>query len=288
MTERNPFRRTYRIEDGPRHVSYEDYINTCHRTYEKLLSGNPTEPMMQDFLERHPFMVPGHDRGHMPLHVALVSQPELPGVKRLIPDFMWIATNSMEWYPTMIEIENPKKQIFIKNGDTGRDFNHARNQLAQWRAWFEENGNLQKFIRDYGIPERIKKRALRVRTILVYGRRSEFENDDRRTKQLASLCAEGEEIMTYDRLRVARDMMQAITVRASGEGRYRAKWIPSVFETGPDFADRLLSIDEIPEAMRKNPELDGDRRSFLSRRVEYWKDWAARHREGYVTYGERE
>ena len=289
MTKKNPFRRTYEVEIGPRHVSYEDYARTCNRTYKRLLSSNPTEPVLQEFLEHHPSMVPGHDRGHAPLHWALITQPELPGVRRLRPDFMWISTNSMAWYPTMIEIEGLEKRIFLKNGDPGRHFNHARSQLAQWRAWFEEDGNLQQFIRKYGIPDRMhRSRILRVRTILIYGRRSEFENDPFRTKQLASMCANGEEIMTYDRLRVARDMMPAITIGASGVGRYRAKWIPPVFETGPDFAHRLLNIDEIHEAMEENPEFDDDRRLFLSRRLEYWRDWASRHRGGYVSYGERE
>lgn len=105
-------------------------------------------------------MVPGHDRGHAPLHWALITQPELPGVRRLRPDFMWISTISMAWYPTMIEIESTEKRIFLKNGDTSRHFNHARNQLAHWRAWFEEAGNLQQFIGKYGVPARMYKTGI--------------------------------------------------------------------------------------------------------------------------------
>jgi hypothetical protein len=47
---------------------------------------------------------------------AVISKPELPGLRRPVPDFMWITKVSGLVYPVMIEIETPAKKWFTAAG----------------------------------------------------------------------------------------------------------------------------------------------------------------------------
>ena len=81
--------------------------------------------------------------------------------------------------------------------------------------------------------------------------------------------------MSFERLTVDTSMRDAITVKAIGHGRYRAAWVPPIFETGPGQAERLPYIDGILEAIGANPEIDSGREAFLKRRIPYWQGWAS-------------
>ena len=276
--------KSYELEEGPPPVSVADYIRSSRERYEALLAGEPSEADVQSFLEKHPWMVPGHSTptgvGHAPLHCSLIAQPELPGKPSYFPDFMWLSTHSDSWFPTLIEIEKPSKRMFNKNEDTSANFNHARDQLNQWRSWFSEPENVQNFTTMYGIPDHFRNRAMKLSMILIYGRSSEFEGTPSLTKKRAGLTQQDETLMSFDRLKSIdypnnAPVSDAITVKAKGQGQYQALWIPSVFTTGPNLAERLLKIDSISEAINKNPEISEERKNFLKRRIPYWQEWAA-------------
>ena len=112
--------------------------------------------------------------------------------------------------------------------------------------------------------------------ILIYGRRSEFEGNPKLVSRRSSLLSgPDEELMSFDRLEPDTSMSDAITVKAVGQGKFQALWVPPVFTTGPRLAERLLCIEGIPEAIDRNPEIDEDRRHFIKRRIGYWKEWAS-------------
>ena len=187
---------------------------------------------------------------------------------------MWIASHSLAWFPTLIEIESPSKRIFNKDGSPCSDFTRARHQLAQWRSWFADSTNVQQFIDLYGIPDQMRRRTMLPRMILVYGRRSEFEGKPALSRERGSLLpGQDEELMSFDRLRADKSMEGAITIKATGFGRYEAVSIPPVFETGPELSERLLHIDGIPEAIDQSAEISQERKEFLKRRIPYWKEW---------------
>lgn len=280
MTEK--YRLTYDLEEGPSPIPGAEYEGNCNRKYLELLSGDPSEAEMQSFLERSPCLVPGHSmpagrQGHYPLHSSLISQPKLQGLGSHIPDFMWISTHSGAWFPTLIEIEKPSKRIFTQSGRPTHEFTEARHQLAEWRTWFANPVNVEQFKANYGIPDRWFWRTMVLHMILIYGRRAEFEDDQKLTGQMESLLpGVHEELMTFDRLRADLYMKDALTVKAVGFGRYRAHWIPPVFETEiPELADRFLHIEGMAEAIDNSDEIDAERKDFLKRRVIYWKKWAA-------------
>ena len=257
------------------------------------MSNDPSEPEVQSFLEQNPSLVPGPltpggPSGHYPLHCSLIAQPKLPGQDLFVPDFMWIATHSGAWFPTLIEIEKPGKRIFNRDGSTTADFTKARNQLENWRIWFNDPINVQQFIDLYGVTETMRRRMMRLHMILIYGRRSEFEGDPLlASRRSALLPGQDEELMSYDRLKVDTSMRPAITVKAIGHGKYRAFCVPSVFEMGPMLANRLLYIEGIPEAVDRNPEIEEDRKEFIKGRIGYWKEWASSG-SGVLSSGDRE
>ena len=225
---------TYKLETGPCHIPDDEYFNNIQHRYAELISQQCPERTIQRFLEKHPVMVPGYSSGSSsmlyPLQCALISQPELPGLSTYRPDFMWISTHSMAWYPTLIEIEAPHKRYFTKKGLPTADFNQARHQLAQWRTWFKNPGNVQQFNDRYRIPDNVRKRTMQLHMILVYGRRAEFEDHHGLTSQMAELLpGHDEELMSFDRLKADPSIRDAITVRSKVPSDYEALWIPEIF-----------------------------------------------------------
>ena len=281
----------YDLQPGPAHTPVDQYAAWCTERFRQLLCGDPSEPEVQDFLERHPWLVPGHSTpstasGHFPLHCSLITQPKLPGQDVCVPDFMWIATHSGAWFPTLIEIEKPGKKIFTRKGTPSAQFTQARNQLNQWRSWFKDPTNVQQFMTLYGIPEGLRGRTMTLHMILIYGRRSEFEEQSRLSRERGTLLpGPDEELMSFDRLQVDPSMSDAITVRAVGHGKYQAKRVLPVLGTGPALANRFLWIDGMEEAIDGNTDITEDRKMFLKRRIPYWKQWASspggnRHKTG--------
>ena len=284
----------YDVQYGPQHIAVDQYADWCTERFRELLCSHPCEPEVQTFLERHPWLVPGHatpssTSGHFPLHCSLITQPKLPGQKTRVPDFMWIATHSGTWFPTLIEIERPSKRIFTNKGVPCAKFTQARNQLNQWRSWFNDPTNVQQFMALYGIPEHFRRRTMRLHMILIYGRRSEFEENPSLSLERDTLLpGADEELMSFDRLQVDTSMLDAITVRAIGHGKYRAKRVLPVFGLRPGQADRLLWIDGIEEAIDENPDIAEERRAFLKRRIPYWKEWSTSLGSNRYNSGDRE
>ena len=245
-------------------------------------------------MEQHPWLVPGHSTpgtpsGHSPLHCALISQPKLLGQGWYVPDFMWIAVHSGAWFPTLIEIEKPSKKISNRDGTTSANFNRARNQLNQWRSWFKDPSNQLQFRLEYGIPEHFLRRPMQLHMILIYGRRAEFEEEPTLISQRNTLLPGPDEVLiSFDRLRPDTTMDDAITVEATGRSRYRAKRVPPVFTTGPGIAGSLLHVDGIEEAIDASLDITEERKTFLKRRVPYWKQWASRPDGRSYRLGDRE
>lgn len=271
----------YELELGPSHIPVDEYASQCDLRFQKLLNSEPEETEVQDYLEKNPWLVPGHSTpgavsGHSPLHCALITHPKLPGQDLLVPDFMWIATHSGAWFPTLIEIEKPSKRIFTRRGTPSAQFTQARHQLNQWRSWFKDPTNQLQFLDYYGIPWYFRDRTMTLHMILIYGRRSEFEDQPKLINQLGTLLpGSDEELMSFDRLHADTTMMDSITITAIGHGKYRAKRILPVFCTGPELAHRLLSIAGFEEAVEVNPDISEARKLFLKRRIPYWKQWAS-------------
>jgi Domain of unknown function (DUF4263) len=287
-------RPTYEIAQGPAAVPFSDYASITTKAWGALLSGTPTESAVQHFLEAHPALLPS-SRGPVgassewPFINLLVTQPRLPGLDARQPDFLWFTTTSATWYLVLVEIEKPTRKIFRKDGVPTAHFTRARNQLNQWRTWFSEPANQIKFQHDYGVPELwTYRRTMALQLVLIYGRRHEFEHHPTLSKQRASLLSgDDEELMSFDRLALDPFLDDAVTVRALGNGRYRALRVPPTFTLGPNHADRFLYLDDLDRAIDSSDGWSEPRRLFVKQRIPYWVKWAKLEEQGWIS-GERE
>lgn len=242
------------------------------KLYSELLSGSwhallesdeaADERVLQDFLERHPSLLPGPfsvdgDSGHGPWPLAVITQPPLPGLSTKYPDFMWIATDSESTYPILIEIETPQKRWWHKVGtEVHSDLSHAQGQLAEWRAWFDDPMNQIAFLDYYDIPPLLRRRTIEPRYVLIHGRRSETGDDRMRMAKRGQLSRKDERIMTFDRLSVNPKAVELGCVRLTARG-YELAQLPPTFTVVDWRDDRYAAISgwdagiaasQIPEA----------------------------------------
>ena len=139
-------KKTYIIENAPPAVSWDEYSRNVECDWKALLESpeGQVESNIQRFLESHPCMVPGGQSmsgpsGHSAFPAALITQPRLAGFGERVPDFLWIATDSLHVYAVLIEIEAPTKKYFTGKGTQSADFSQAQGQLAEWKAWLSKN-----------------------------------------------------------------------------------------------------------------------------------------------------
>lgn len=154
--------RTYKLESGPPPLTWERYSELVRRDWRDLLDSaeHHDEAIFQKFLETHPCMVSGGQSmsgpsGHSAVPAAMITQPSLPGFSEHIPDFLWIATDSLHIYAVLVEIESPKKKMFTKGGQPTAQFTQAQNQIAHWKSWFRDASNQRLFCEHYlmdGLP----------------------------------------------------------------------------------------------------------------------------------------
>lgn len=165
------------LSDGAR----SRYAIALRAEWNRLLDDDlfKEESNIQEFLERHPALVPGAfgpsiPSGHAPWPGAVISQPRLPDLSTKRPDFMWIATDSAFLRPVLVEIERPDKRWFHDNGgEQHSDLTTALSQVAHWRRWFNTDGNRTAFLRHYRVPSPLTDRPVRPHFIVVHGRRKE-------------------------------------------------------------------------------------------------------------------
>ena len=267
--------------DAPPPVPWASYAESARDSLGRLLESASDARQIQEFLERNPCFVPGAwtpgvKSGHYPLHCALITQPRLVGLDGRQPDFMWLATHSQTWYPTLVAIARPDKPLFTKKGSPTAEFTQARHQLAQWDSWLNTAENLQKFAVDCGIPDIYTRyKTLQPHFVLICGRRREVEDRPDLSKELSGLLpGPDEELVSYDLLSPDVELSQAITVKATAPGQYEALHVLPTLTLGPRLADRLLSVTAMEDAIAGCWQMPPERREFLVSRLEYWREWA--------------
>ncbi len=254
------------------------------------------EVAIQSFLETHPCMIPGAfslplQSGHYPFPGAVISQPILRGLGTKVPDFLWLASDSMTLYPVLVEIENPAKRWFTNEGYPHSDFTQAHDQLTCWKQWFEKSENRAVFMQAYQIPPDLREKAWHPIYILVYGSRTELEGKPALNAKREHMQGKDEFLMTFNRLAPDRGAENLICVRQveSVEGvRYEALTVPPTFKLGPNCSRENVLIRGIEKAIEGNPWIQLDRKNFLIRRIPYWERWTRLERQGIISSGDYE
>ncbi|MGO6984179.1 Shedu anti-phage system protein SduA domain-containing protein [Rhizobium leguminosarum] len=286
--------RTYKLESGPPPLTWERYSELVRRDWRDLLDSaeHHDEAIFQKFLETHPCMVPGGQSmsgpsGHSAFPAAMITQPSLPGFSEHIPDFLWIATDSLHIYAVLVEIESPKKKMFTKGGQPTAQFTQAQNQITHWKSWFRDASNQRLFCDHYLMDGLPRWRTFVPQYVLIYGRRSEIEGNARLNGLRANLSRDGEYYMTFDRLHPIKDHDQYMTVKFRNGG-YQAVSMPATLEMGPLWAPNRSRIEGKDLIVDSTPHMADDRKEFVKSRLVYWDKWAADGRTGMMSLGDRE
>lgn len=286
---------TYSLHpDPPARMPWEEYEQRVLAEWEALLNFTEgcDERRVHEFLVRHPSMVPGAysvtgPSGHSPVPLALLSESPLTGLGMKVPDFIWLASDSSNFTPVFIEIESPCKRWFTQGHVPTHDLIQAVNQLAEWRAWLNRPENLAVFYENFEIPDEMRRYlTFRPEFVLIYGRRREFNDRPELRRLREQFERQGQVVMTFDRLKPARDCQHYISA-TKRNGGYRAIAVPATVEFGPAVADSFAKISGIAEAIQENGWISPVRRRFLVERLPYWNTWAEQD-PGIICLGDYE
>jgi hypothetical protein len=269
-------------ENPPTPIDREDYIQQATSEFQRLLDeSSHNEVLFQEFFERNPSFVPGargefeagFPSGHSPHLNCLISQPKINGLARRHPDFMWIAQDSMVLSPILIEIEAPSKKYFNKDGSPSSNFTKAKNQLDEWRAILSRPENILSFYRDYSLTEDMTSLQFEPYYVLIYGRRSEFENDTWLKQKRANLMSRSDNqvLMSFDRLS-PKSAETSVICSTVNKGKYKAKCISPTFELSV-FASHLTKISNLEEAADNMQFTTSERRDFIKSKIPHLLDF---------------
>lgn len=288
------FKKPYQlISNAPQALDWDTYEKIAIEEYKQLLKENSNEErVFQNFFERNPAFLPGAfgiygESGHSPYKNALISQPLLQGLTSKIPDFLWIATDSLNIYPIFIEIETPNKAWFRKNGVPTAEFTQAQNQLTDWKTWFENPIHQSLFYQYYSIDkEIITGKSVKPQYVLIYGSREEFRDKAELNRKRAQLVRENEVYMTFDRLSPNIKARNTITCNVKNR-EYIGKFISPTLRLGPVYAKELSEIINKVEAVN-NSKIDKERKEFIISRLEYWEEFGREQPRGLRNSGDWE
>lgn len=141
-------------------------------------------------LEKWQFLLDMYDHSVLhPIAEDVISEVQIGLGKEFQMDFL-IREASGSY--TLVEIENPQREIFLKNGEFTAWINHAQEQVEDWQDWIEDNiAAVQK-----KYPGMISPPA-----IVIIGRSVRFTERERRKLARRNINLRGRiQIKTYDDL----------------------------------------------------------------------------------------
>ena len=204
----------------------QDYL----KELDKITNSNDghQEEVIHKYLERRTWLLPAltgilKNNHHGPYCQIIFSKFQLTGSFRRIPDFLFVTKTSAQATVVFIEVEDPSKKIFTRTDDFTSEFNHAYQQLQDWKIWFESDSN-KSLLRQWlceGIKHLLMSTLpMKAEFILIYGRRSEFDGQANRMRRLTERNSHPYSVMSFDRLEPDLLYNGQITVRKDDNGYY--------------------------------------------------------------------
>lgn len=170
--------------------------------YLALLDKNENEQVYQDFLEANTRLIPREfvQNHGISCHVILRKLPFGSDYKS---DFFFLSKSTTHWNAVHIELEKPSSRFFKPNSnDFDAGFQHAVDQIDEWRAWFDR-GNDEAFrniVNALLVPTNMAKNPIKHKYVLVYGRRSEYGDNEIRRSKISARQRDDFKIMSFDSL----------------------------------------------------------------------------------------
>lgn len=270
------FKKKYEIiKDGPKEIEWDEYFNVAMNEYNVLLdTQSDDEKVFQKFFEENPCFLPGGlelfgQSGHYPYMNTVITQPVIGCVTKRIPDFMWLAQDSLTFCPVFIEIEKPNKKMFTQKNIPTAEFTQAMNQIDEWKMILNNPVNRLLFYDYYDIPQYLREKEFVPQFLLIYGRREEYENNVYLSNLRRLKYTDNVAIYSFDRLQPLSDYRQFITCKVS-EQKYRVTNISPTYRYRADCAEELYMWDGFFEKIDCMKNTTKSRKTFLKDRYSYW------------------
>ena len=161
-------------------------------------------------------MLPGlYDYHNGPCRGIIISQFPLSADYKV--DFAFVSVDSMRLQFTLVEIEDPDKTIFNEDYSFSQPFNHALQQIRDYKRWAENNKDtlltmFADLFQGYNVHNDIKA----VQSYLVCGRRRLVDSPQKARERWSSLQVASKDdvgVMTYDRLMAEIAIMPMDTIQ---------------------------------------------------------------------------
>lgn len=290
------FERHYEIKKGPNGLSLEEYKSIVYEEFKTLLNDySGEEKIFQSFFEENPLCMPGAFEligasGHYPHNSALISHPKLGDLDMLrIPDFMWLAQDSSEFCPVLIEIEKPNKKLYNGSGQQTAEFSQAYGQIQEWKALLNKPNVIMDFYDYYEIPISLRNKNFNPQYCLIYGRRSEFENNEALNRKRSQLTNDDIILMSYDRVLDLIQKCQGEFVTCNVvKKRYKVIHISPTYKYRPGLVGDLSKLDCFTECIDNIKYISDERKRFLKERYSYWLDFGSSESKGIINTSDAE
>ncbi|MGN6094147.1 MAG: Shedu immune nuclease family protein [Luteibacter jiangsuensis] len=181
-----------------------DELQKIRDEFIKLLDESHHEQVYQRFMEEHTVLVPREFVQNHGVHFDMVFR-KISLARDYAPDFFYLSKSSADWNLVLIEIEKPHSRYFKEHAnDLHPDFLTGLDQIARWRAWFDNPANVAGFIdgtiAPVRVPEAMRRNKCHIKYVLVHGRRSEFEGSELRRSLIRAREADDFHIVSFDSL----------------------------------------------------------------------------------------
>jgi hypothetical protein len=181
-----------------------DELEIIRAEFQKLLDEGHPEQVYQKYMEEHTALIPREFVQNHGIHFDLVFR-KISLAKDYAPDFFYLSKSSADWNLVLVEIEKPHSRYFKEqSNDLHPDFLTGLDQIARWRAWFDNPANLAGFIdgtiAPVRVPEIMRRNKCYVKYVLVHGRRVEFEGSELRRGLIRAREADDFHIVSFDSL----------------------------------------------------------------------------------------
>lgn len=252
-------------------------LEEYHELLDELTEAGGQEQRIHEYFEKRPLLLPGiygvHEKtNHGVFGHKIFSKFQLNGgIFRRIPDFLFVTKTSVQLQVVFIEIEDPSKKIFTEKDYFNADFNQAYQQLEDWEQWFQHGTN-QTVLRDslnsvidHSMMARLPMKA---EFVLVYGRRSEYENMNMRIQRLSQKNKAPFKVMSFDRLTCAPYTSDLITVRLDQNGAH-ALQVDERYEY--EYTNRAThrNIQRKEEAVIRNEFISQERKDEIVKKIRH-------------------
>ncbi|MEL6864802.1 MAG: Shedu anti-phage system protein SduA domain-containing protein [Bacteroidota bacterium] len=249
--------------------------------YEQLLQQSATKRQGQreifNFFEKNPSLLPGlnGNKGnltHGAHHGLIFPELALHGTHSIRPDFLFVATNSLEASIVFIKIDQPSNRIFTEKDEFTAEFNQAFSQLEDWNHWMSIDENKAIIIEELTnafSSNRIKRLNIKSEHYLVISRRLEYLNNPNRQRLISLKSKFPYHILSFDRLAPYATGNSYLPVRKSADHSFFATYISNTYDYSQMRSIIHGHINK-KEAILNQQHLTQEEKEELLKEVNYW------------------